>query len=217
MKTHSLKSLFTHLALALVLTGCVSKSYDKGSATATALQTSADAAAQTSTRVTDVLGALNTLTFKAQGDLRTQYDAFVGATTGLNSAMETLNGSVAELHAKADVYFENWTNQTALIQNESLRQNSAVRKADVSGKLEEVLADYARFKTAFKPFNSDLADIRTYLGTDLTTGGLATIKEVVQKTKVDALPLRDAIKDLQASFSSLSTAISPVLPTAKTP
>jgi hypothetical protein len=69
-------------------------------------------------------------------------------------------------------------------------------------------------KNSFKPFTSDIKDIQTYLGTDLTAGGLNTIKDIVSKTKVDAVPLRDSIKQLQGSFSNLSTALSPVLPSA---
>ena len=48
-----------------------------------------------------------------------------------------------------------------------------------------------------------------------TAGGLNTIKDIVSKTKVDAVPLRDSIKQLQASFGNLSAALSPVLPGAE--
>jgi hypothetical protein len=175
------------------------------------LQSSADAVAQTSKSLYGVLGAMNNLTFKSQGDLRNQYDAFVAATKSLNQSLAGLDDSVKVLHLKADTYFDDWTNQTATIQNEALRQRSADRKAEVSGRLDEVTASYVALKNSLKPFTADLTDIQTYLGTDLTAGGLATIKDVVAKTKVDAVPLRDAIKHLQTSFSSLGTTLSPVL------
>lgn len=220
MKTSDkLKSLALNLVLAAALaglTGCVSKSFDKGAATASALKTSADSVAQTSQSLYDVLGAMNNLTFKSQGDLRNQYDAFVDATKSLDKSMAKLDDSVVALHSKADAYFNDWTNQTAAIQNPELRQRSADRKAEVAGKLNEVTTSYDGLKSSLKPFTTDLKDIETYLGTDLTAGGLATIKDVVAKTKVDAVPLRDAIKQLQSSFSDLSTALSPVLPTPET-
>ena len=217
MKTTPLKFITANLTLAAALTlfaGCASKSFDKGAATATALQSSADAVAQTSTGVTGVLGALNNLAFKSQGDLRNQYDTFVGATKSLNQSLATLEGNVTALHAKADAYFNDWTNQTSQIQSADLRQRSLERKDEVFGKLNQVSASYQALKTSLKPFTTDLADIQTYLGTDLTATGLATIKDVVTKTKVDAVPLRDAIKQLQVSFSSLSASLSPVLPPA---
>jgi hypothetical protein len=215
MKNTKIKFITTNLVLAAalaVLAGCASKSYDKGAATAKALSSSADAVGQTSTSLTDVLGALNNLTFKSQGDLRDQYDAFVDASTKLNKSVSKLDDTVAVLHAKADAYFTDWTNHSALIQSPELHQRSVERKAEVSGKLDAVTASYADVKKSLQPFTIDVKDIQTYLGTDLTAGGLATIKDVVAKTKVDAVPLRDSIKQLQASFSSLSTTLSPVLP-----
>jgi len=218
MKTSSIKIVSINLALAAALAaaaGCISKSYDKGSATASALQNSADAVAQTSSRVNDVLAALNNLTFRSQGDLRNQYDAFVSATKNLDQATQTLDTKVVQMRTAAAVYAESWSNQLAAIQSPELRQRSSDRMNQVTAKLNDVEASYQGVKNSFKPFTSDLKDIQTYLGTDLTAAGLSTIKDIVSKTKVDAVPLRDSIKQLQGSFSSLSTALSPVLPSTE--
>jgi hypothetical protein len=218
MKNSQIKIIAINLALTALLAavaGCVSKSYDKGAATATALQTSADAVSQTSTKVNDVLATLNNLTFKSQGDLRDQYDAFVSASKNLDKSTDNLNSKVVLMRDAATAYGESWSNQLAMIQNPDLRTRSAGRMDEVTAKLKDVEASYEGVKNSFKPFTSDLKDIQTYLGTDLTAGGLATIKDIVSKTKVDAVPLRDSIKQLQASFSNLSAALSPVLPSAE--
>ena len=215
MKTFKIKLVTTNLALAAllaVLAGCVSKSYDKGAATSAALQSSANAVAETSTKVNDVLAAMNNLTFKSEGDLRNQFDAFGSAIGNLDKSNDKLASKVAEMQAKASVYFDSWSNQLSAIQNEELRTRSNARKDEVTAKLADVGASYENVKNSFKPFMSDLKDIQTYLGTDLTAGGLATVKDVVAKTKVDAVPLRDSIKKLQASFSDLSAALSPMMP-----
>jgi len=217
MKTSQVKIITVNLALAAVLAavaGCVSKSYDKGSATAMALQSSADAVSQTSTKVNDVLAALNNLTFKSQGDLRNQYDAFVSAAKNLDKSTDNLDSKVIQVRNAAASYTESWSNQLAAITSPELRQRSSDRMNEVTAKLKDVDSSYEGVKNSFKPFTSDVKDIQTYLGTDLTAGGLNTIKDIVSKTKVDAVPLRDSIKQLQASFSSLGTALSPVLPSA---
>jgi hypothetical protein len=217
MKTSQLKFISLNLALITALTvmaGCVSKSYDKGSATAAALHASADAVAQSSTRVNDVLAALNNLTFKSQGDLRSQYDAFVSAAKNLDNANMNLDAKVVQMRDAAAAFAENWTNQITAITSADLRQRSTERMNEVTSKLRDVDSSYEGVKNSFKPFTADVRDIQTYLGTDLTAGGLNTIKDIVAKTKVDAVPLRESIKKLQASFSNLSAAISPVLPGA---
>jgi hypothetical protein len=215
MKTNKMKLIVTNLSLAAVLAvlaGCVSKSYDKGAATSAAMQAAADAVAQTSTKVTDVLGALNNLTFKSQGDLRKQYDTFVSATANLGKSVEALGSKVAGMRSAAAAYSESWSNQLALISSEDLRKRSADRMNEVTTKLKDMDASYEGVKSSLRPFMGDLKDIQTYLGTDLTAGGLATIKDTVSKTKVDAVPLRDSIKQLQTSFSSLGASLSPILP-----
>jgi Protein of unknown function (DUF2959) len=215
MKTSQLKNLTLNLALAATLAvaaGCASSSYDKGTATSDALESSANAVAESSSKVNDVLAALNNLTFKSAGDLRVQYDAFVTATKNLGKANENLDAKVIQLRVASSAFAENWSNQMTTIQNPDMRARSAGRMDEVTAQLKSVDASYEGVKNSFKPFTSDLKDIQTYLGTDLTAGGLATIKDVVAKTKVDAVPLRDSIKQLQASFRNLGTALSPVLP-----
>jgi archaellum component FlaC len=217
MKTTQIKIIAINLgcaALLAVLAGCASRSYDKGTATANALQASADAVSQSSLRVNDVLAALNNLTFKSAGDLRDQYDSFVKASKNLDDANDTLEQKVINMRNAAASFTENWSNQVTMIQSPDLRQRSTARMDEVSSKLKDVDASYEGVKNSFKPFTSDLKDIQTYLGTDLTAGGLNTIKDIVSKTKVDAVPLRDSIKQLQASFSNLSTALSPMMPGA---
>jgi hypothetical protein len=217
MKIHQTKILTINLALAALLAaaaGCVSKSYDKGAATSAAAENSATAVAQTSVKVNDVLAALNNLTFKSQGDLRDQYDAFVSASKNLTTATDNLDAKVVQMRATAATYIESWTNELAAIQSPELRQRSAERMNEVATKLKDVDASYEGVKNSFKPFMADIKDIQTYLGTDLTAGGLNTIKDIVSKTKVDAVPLRDSIKQLQGSFSNLGNALSPVLPSA---
>jgi hypothetical protein len=215
MKTSRLKNFTLNLALAATLAaaaGCVSKSYDKGAATSAALESSANAVAESSSKVNDVLASLNNLTFKSAGDLRVQYDAFTTAVKNLGKANENLDAKVIQLRVASADFAENWSNQMTTIQNPDLRTRSAGRMDEVTAQLKNVDASYEGVKNSFKPFTSDLKDIQTYLGTDLTAGGIANIKDVVAKTKVDAVPLRDSIKQLQASFHNLGAALSPVLP-----
>jgi len=216
MKISALKCFTLNLALTAtlaMLAGCASTA-DKGVATSTALSSTAEAVAQTSTSVNGVLASLNNLTFKSQGDLRNQFDAFVSASKNLDSAAARLDSRVAALQSTAAAYLNNWTNQAALIQNEELRLRSTERKNEVSTQLDEVTASYDAVRSSLTTFRGDVRDIQTFLGTDLTAGGLAAVKDIVSKTKVDAVPLRDSIKKLQGSFSSLSAALSPMMPNA---
>jgi tetrahydromethanopterin S-methyltransferase subunit B len=217
MKTSTIRFITTNFALATtlaLLAGCVSHSYDKGAATSNALSSTATAVSLVSTNVNGVLASLNNLTFKSAGDLRNQYDALVSASKDLDSSMANLDSKVVSLRATAADYLNNWTNQMAAIQSEELRKRSSERKDEVSGKISDVETSYQGVTNSLAPFTSDVKDIQTYLGTDLTPTGLNTIKDIVSKTKVDAVPLRDSIKKLQGSFDSLSASLSPIMPSS---
>jgi PBP1b-binding outer membrane lipoprotein LpoB len=202
--------LFTALALTLVAAGCVSGSYNKGANTADALQSTANAVTAVSTSTVNTLGAMNNLVFHPQSDLRPPYDAYVTAVKNLKTAAVDLDGKVADVQFRSQIYLNNWSNQLTNIQNTDIRARSAARYADVSDKLQSVTNSYSSVKDSLRPFTADLTDIQTALGTDLTAGGLDSVKDVVNKTKVDAVPLRTSIKKLQADFSRLSAALSPV-------
>ena len=109
-----LKLIFRNLSLAAalgLLAGCVSPSYDKGAATSAALTSAAGAVSRTSASVNAVLGALNALTFKSEGDLRRQYDDLVAATRRLAQSNENLAAKAMALREAAAAHSESWSNQ----------------------------------------------------------------------------------------------------------
>ncbi len=215
MKTSTLKNFLTRGALITalaVLAGCASKSYDKGAATANALGASSEAAAKASTQIYDVLGTLNMLATTSQGDLRGRYDAFVKAAGKLDKATAKLDAKVIALQSATTNYLADWTNRVATIQNADLRQQSLQRNGVVANELNDVTTSYQGVKSQLQAFSTNVKDIQTYLGTDLTAAGLASVKDTVNKAKLEVLPLRDSIKQLQKNLTELSTALSPVLP-----
>ena len=198
-----------------LLAGCVSPSYDKGATTSAALTSAAGAVSRTSASVNAVLGALNTLAFKSEGDLRRQYDALVTATESLAQSNENLAAKAMALREAATAHSESWSNQLDSLQSPELRQRGSDRLNEVASRLRALDDRYSSVKNALRPFMADVRDIQTYLGADLTAGGLASLKDIVSETKVEALPLRDSLKQLRSSLTSLGAALSPVLPAAE--
>jgi hypothetical protein len=215
MKLNLIKSIGLPLTLAATIiaaAGCASKSYDKGSAASVATRSAADQVAVLNTKVTDTLGALNALAYKPEGDLRSQFDKFNSAVKELQSASNDLDAKVAAMQIQGQIYLGTWSNQLAGIGSADIRALSAQRMADVTAELNTAADGYRGVKSSFQPFMSDLKDIQTYLNNDLTTGGLSAIKNTVAKTKVDALPVRDAIKKLRTEFGGLGKSLSPIMP-----
>jgi len=56
---------------------------------------------------------------------------------------------------------------------------------------------------------SDLRDVQKFLSTDLTTGGLAAIKDTAAKATRDAVPVKKSLDNLSDDFKNLGLSMSP--------
>ncbi|SRR5258705_6545080 len=197
----------TSTALALVLTGCKSANYQKGEAAASGLK---DAAAKVETgekKVDETLGAMNDLVQNPQADLRPQYKKFSSGVDDLGALAKHVKQSFESMSARGKSYFAQWEKETAAIHNEDLRAQSVTRKAEVSTALENVKRLYAETEIAIQPFMLDLRDIQKYLGTDLTTGGVATLKNTATKATANGTKVKDSLNHLAAEFRKLGVSM----------
>jgi hypothetical protein len=79
----------------------------------------------------------------------------------------------------------------------------------VAAQFERVRLSYVQTNADFAPLMSDLKDIRTLLATDLTTGGLASIRGRATQANDKMPPLRTSLIHLSADFKELGVALSP--------
>jgi hypothetical protein len=215
MKTSKLTLFASTLALTValaVLVGCASHGYDQGTATAAGLQASADKIRAADGQLDATLASLNDLVNNPQPDLRPQYKKFSGNVDDLGSLAKHVKDSVSAMRANGKEFFAQWNEQLATIKNEDIRNLSAARQKEVSDQLLNVKRSYAETEIAFQPFISDLRDVQKYLGTDLTTAGVAAMKNVAAKANANGATLRASVDKLAADFKSLGVAMSAVAP-----
>src|SRR5690348_14847947 len=112
---------FRHLvivvAATLLIAGCKSSNYEKGSAAGAGLQASADRISQGSAKIDATLASLNDLV-NNPGDLVTQFKKYSSSVSSLESSAKDVQSKVAAMRAKGNDYFKAWDQQTAQIQNE---------------------------------------------------------------------------------------------------
>ena len=214
MKTNKKLNFASYLMLAALLAaaaGCETSNYQTGDATAEGLQASADKIQAAKGQLDSVLAALNDLVNNPT-NLPTQYGAFSGAVTDLQASGKNVDARVAAMRAKGTEYFKAWDEQSAQIKNEDIKSRSDARKKEVQDQFTKVKLSYTEARDAYRPLMSDLLDIRTALGTDLTIGGIAAIKGAAQKANQDAIPLKKAGDDLSAQLKDLGAAMSTFTP-----
>ena len=206
---------FRHLvilvAATLLIAGCKSSNYEKGSAAGAGLQASADRIGQGSAKIDATLASLNDLV-NNPGDLVTQFKKYSSAVSSLESSAKDVQNKVAAMRAKGNEYFKAWDQQTAQIQNEDIKNRSAARKEEMMKKFTEIKMSYTQASEAFKPLMQDLKDIQTALATDLTPGGVNAIKGAADKANKDAVPVKDSINKLATQFKDVGASMQSAAP-----
>jgi len=194
--------------LALVLAGCASHNYDKGMATAAGLKESAAQVEAARSKIDAVLVSLNDLVNKPQSDLRPQFKKFSANVDALDSSAGDVRNSVAAMRKNGNEYFARWDQELADIQNENLRTRSAARKQEVNASFTDLKRSYAEAQIAVGPLMADMRDVQKYLGTDLTSAGVASLKDVAPKANADGAKLKGSFDKLSYDLKTLGVSMS---------
>lgn len=192
--------------------GCASSGYEKGNRAAANIQTAANRIAAMPAAIEKTLASLDEIVSKPQSDLRPQYKAFVGNLSDMESAAKEIVDARMAVGERGKAYFADWDAQLAQIKNEDIKARSENRKNEVAEKLQSIKKSYAEAEVAYRPFMSELKDVQKYLSVDLTSGGVAAIKDTLAKAVADAEPLKASLTKLADDFKSLGLAMSSVTP-----
>jgi len=215
MKTKYLQfvSLATlSVAASLLLNGCASSGYEQGNKTAANIQAAADLIAALPAQIDTTLTNLDNMVVNPQADLRPQFSQFAASVTKLESSAKDIATARRSMAENQKEFFAQWDEQLAQIKNEDIKVRSQSRKEEVNQKLLAVKRSYAEAEMAFKPFMADLKDVQKFLSVDLTTGGVAAIKDTAAKASEHAVPLKASIATLAGDFKALGVSMSSVTP-----
>jgi hypothetical protein len=200
------------LAAAILLTGCASSGYDKGNKAAANIQAAADLIAALPGQVDTTLTSLNDMIEKPQADLRPQYKQFSANMSKVESTGKSIAGARKSMAEKQKEFFAKWDEQMAQIKNEDIKARSQSRKDEVNKNMLAIKTSYAEAEMAFKPFMNDLKDVEKFLSVDLTTAGVAAIKDTAAKATQHAVPLKASAAKLAEDFKALGVSMSSVTP-----
>jgi hypothetical protein len=194
---------------ALVMCGCAS-TYRQGDAASDSLSKAATEIRAESQAIDATLASLDNLVNKPGPDLRPQYAQYGRSLDRLVVASKRAEKSAEEAKQKSSDFFESWDKQTADIKYEAVRDQSVSRKTQVSDEFNTVNLRYRENQAVIEPLISYLQDIRTALGTDLTMGGIQSVKTLAdnaaqnaQKVQTALARLSDELYDSGARMSSV--------------
>ena len=217
---HTALKLAPLIALALFPAACKSSASDKGAATGKNITRAADEIQVGIGQLDATVSALTAMVNNPATDLAPQYKAFATSLSQLEATAKKVRDAAAEMETNGQAYFADWDAQIAAIQNEDIRERTAERRKVVEANLKELKENYTSARDGFQPLMSDLQDIRTVLGADLTMEGLDSVKKTVNKTTGRADDVKESLQELSDGFRKLGVRLSqsgPPPPAAETP
>lgn len=135
----------------------------------------------------------------------------------MNTLATNITKASAELQARNRLHAEAWNKEIISIRNETIRATAETRKLDVATRFDNVRSTCVAAQTSLRAVQSDLLDLQRYLNSDLTMGGLASIRDTATRVGRNAAPAREAVTKLVGEMRALSIAMAPQNATALSP
>ena len=180
---------------ALIVAGCASTPADRATTMSKNVAATSNDIEASRVAVVQVLTTLNKLITQPEGDMRSQYKDYLSDIKSLNNISGKVDESIKTMIANSQVYFADWGNQVAAINDPTLKQLSADRKQQAMNGLTDLKTAMDKARAAYKPLAKDLDDVGLYLGNNLTASGIAAMKPRLDTLKVEAVSVRDALSN----------------------
>jgi hypothetical protein len=197
---------------AIALTGCASRGYVKADSAADSLRTAAEKIHAENQNLKLAVGHLDGIVNRPSSDLRQQFHYYDEAVDRLYDSVEQAEKAVRHSEAKSEQYFAAWDKQLAAMNYEAVQSRGQTRRIAVSNQLEKLSRQYRETREAVLPLLAYLEDIRKSLSSDLTSGGLESMKEVVANAQAGSEKVQIALEGLVNGFTSSGSALSSAFP-----
>ncbi len=110
-------------------------------------------------------------------------------------------------------YMAKWQADAGKFTNDDLRRSSIDRQAAVKQEFTEVDKAYQELEESYRPFITNLSEVHSALGSDLTPAAVDSIKPVATNIATDGAKVQEKInavvKQLDQLNASLSTGVAP--------
>jgi hypothetical protein len=153
------------------------------------------------------VAALDAVAVSAATDPRKAYEQFSTSVDNLQSTADKIRKRSQQMKEQGQAYFTAWEQQLAQVKNPDIQKLANQRKAKLKETFDNIKNYTEPLKTQFEPWMSDLKDLRTYLGNDLTVTGVDAAKSLFKKTQTSGLEVQKSMDALIGELNSISAAI----------
>ena len=196
--------------LACLLAGCVSNGYQMGDVAALSMQKAATEVQVEGQAIDHTAATLKELMAETNGDLRPPFIRFSKSLDRLIATAQNTATTGTRMQEKNAAYIQAWDQQLQTIDYQHIHDLSEARKTEVTNRVEAVNRRYQESQAAVQPLISYLLDIRKALSTDLTLGGIESLRGIVQNANDNVLKVQTALAALTAELTNSSARMASV-------
>ena len=212
MKQQKHKPLIINVLIAFsgiaLVAGCSStKGYKQADKTGESINTLRNDVVNIKSAVDASMKALDGLEAAATTNPRKPYEEFAKSVDKVEDAHKTAMNHANTMQERGAAYFKDWEAQLSNVQSEEIRKLAQERKTKLQETFGNIKTAAQDAKQSFPPFLSNLKDIRTALGADLTVQGIDATKEIFMKTKASGVEVQKHLDSLITELNSVVAAI----------
>jgi chromosome segregation ATPase len=138
---------------------------------------------------------------QAEGkEVKKRYESFSREVKELEEAQKHATSDIDEMKATGAEYFSSWDAAITQMSNPDLKQSSAERRSKVMKDHQELAATLSSLGSQLQPFMSNLQDLKSFLGADLSPANVAKAGDMIQKSQADAQALKGTIAGVQKTL-----------------
>jgi hypothetical protein len=196
------------LCALVLVAGCKTVPYKKGEAASASLNAASMAVHRESHAISNCVQALDGLMNGPAGDLPAQYTLYAAAVDRFVTANKQVASARLDTQKKGAAYLAAWDAELAQMNYELVRNQSQARREKVGRSLTSLNQRFEEAAEASGPLVTYLGDLRKALGSDLTRGGLDSVKSIAENARKNADNVLHALQGVETELKSLSQQLS---------
>ena len=201
---------------ALLLAGCgTTTGYKRADKTGAGIAEFREEVAKASAAVNDTVKALDEVAVTADTNPRKAFERYSKSLSNLESAADKARKRAKEMREQGQAYFATWEKQMEQVQNPEIRALAEKRRTELQATFDNIKKYTEPLKAQFDPWLSDLRDLRTYLGNDLTVTGVDAAKKLFARTQSEGIEVQKSMDALVAELNTVAATLTPASGKAK--
>ncbi len=208
MRVSQLAAVTACAGAALLLSACGTTSgYKQADKTGEGIATFREEVLNGKKAIDQTMVSLDNIAKTANTDPRKAYEGYTKSVANLDSAANKIRKRAADMQEQGKAYFAQWEQQLQTVKNPEIQQLAKERKVKLSETFDKIKEVAEPLKAKFDPWMSDLKDLQTYLGNDLTINGVDAAKSMFEKTRSEGMEIQKSMDSLVAELNTIAATI----------